>query len=109
MKIPMLHTGHFFVCRTIADAVVSIGTTALVEDTNEDVEHISLRNFRDLNDLDWLKAGVIMVVKEPYLCYDAVQNRMASIRVDSPSDVIFVDETDKGTLERVGAMKWYDK
>ncbi|KAH7699131.1 TPR and SET domain containing protein [Aphelenchoides avenae] len=107
LQIPMLHTGRFLVCRTIADAVVAIGTTALVEDTTGDVEHISLHNFRNLNDLEWLKAGVIMVIKEPYLCYDMSQNRMASIRIDSPSDVIFVDDTEKDMLEAVDAMNWY--
>lgn len=47
-----------------------------------------------------------MIIKEPYLRYES-QAQEASLRVDSPSDVIFVDSTDQEFLRRLGAQKWW--
>ena len=83
-----------------------IGTTVLVEDLNGDVEELGLYNFRLALDRDgsWIAPGTILVIKEPYLKYGISS---VFIRVDSPSDVIFIHETDEKTLEEVGAIKWY--
>lgn len=45
-----------------------------------------------------------MVIKEPYLRYGS-QCLEASLRVDSPSDVIFVDSTDLDLMTKIGAKK----
>jgi hypothetical protein len=45
-----------------------------------------------------------MIVKEPYLRYSLGQK--VSLRVDSPSDVLFVDPTDLDFLTKIEAEKW---
>ena len=110
MKIPFVHSGQFLVCRTITKAVMQsdTGTMVLVEDVSGDVEEVGLFNFRrSLNDGgSWLPIGTIMLIKEPYLKNEAAMLGYSYIRVDSPSDVIFVNETDVKILESVRAKKW---
>ncbi|KAH7664938.1 hypothetical protein AAVH_43304, partial [Aphelenchoides avenae] len=73
---------------------------------NGDIERITIYNFWEPNELEWLPANTMMIVKEPYLHYSS-HTGVPSLRVDSPSDIIFVDETDKSLLEFAGAIKWY--
>ncbi|KAH7718142.1 tpr domain protein [Aphelenchoides avenae] len=102
----MLHTDRFLACRTIVDGIVAIGTSCLVEDLNGDIERITIYNVRDPNQLEWLHANTTLILKEPYLHYSS-HTGVPSLRVDFPSDIIFVDETDKALLEFAGAIKWY--
>ena len=106
-----VYNGRFLACRTITDGVMhrETGTMALVEDLSGDVEEVGLFNFRrSLNDGGkWLTNGTIMLIKEPYLTEEKAMLGNSYIRVDSPSDVIFIDETDLKSLETVGAQKWY--
>ncbi|KAH7718118.1 hypothetical protein AAVH_14444, partial [Aphelenchoides avenae] len=75
----------------------AIGTSCLAEDLQCDVERITIYKFRDPNELEWLHAYPMTIVKEPYLHYSS-HTVVPSLRVDSPSDVIFFDETDKAML-----------
>lgn len=106
MEVPKIHLGKFLVCRTLSKGMATIGTTVLVEDLNGDVEELGLYNFRPALDRDgsWIAPGTILAIKEPYLKYGISS---VFIRVDSPSDVIFIHETDEKTLDEVGAIKWY--
>ena len=106
MEVPKIHLGKFLVCRTISKGKTTVGTTILVEDLNGDVEELGLYNFRPVLDRDgsWIAPGTILAIKEPYLKYGILN---VFIRIDSPSDVLFVQETDEKSLEEVGAMKWY--
>ena len=107
-----VYGGHFLACRTITDGVIhrETGTMALVEDLSGDVKEVGLFNFRrSLNDGGkWLANGTIMLIKEPYVTEEKAMLGNSYIRVDSPSDVIFIDETDLKSLESVGAKKWYE-
>ena len=72
------------------------GTSALVEDLNGDVQEIVVYNSNvnfteDSN--KFLPQGSILIIKEPNIYYTA-QNTW-KIRVDSPTDIIFVDEADE--------------
>ena len=79
----------------------------LVEDLKGDVEELGLYNFRPALDRDgsWIAPGTILAIKEPYLKYGMMN--VLFIRVDSPSDVLFIHETDEKSLWEVGAIKWY--
>uniref|UniRef100_A0AC35F2E6 SET domain-containing protein n=1 Tax=Panagrolaimus sp. PS1159 TaxID=55785 RepID=A0AC35F2E6_9BILA len=90
MKVPRIHIGRYLVCQVIGD-----------------VEEVEFYNFcYNLDDLDWLMPGTIFVVKEPRLRYCSY-NKSVSMRIDSPSDVIFVDCTDYELLEKIGAKKMF--
>src|SRR5690348_5615894 len=99
MMLPKVHEGNYLVCHTLREATTFMGPTVPVEDLNGEVELLSLYNFRtDVSDASWLPIGTIMVIKEPYLKKGSQSNDII-VRVDSPSDVIFVGETDKKMLE----------
>lgn len=106
MQIPKVHTGSYIICRTVSDAYTQVGTSSIVEDLSGDVDQVTLYNCRADFESSWLPVGTIMVIKEPSLKYDSYGVGPA-IRVDSPSDVIFVDHEDRSTLEALGADKWY--
>uniref|UniRef100_A0A915DCI8 SET domain-containing protein n=1 Tax=Ditylenchus dipsaci TaxID=166011 RepID=A0A915DCI8_9BILA len=107
MKVPLVHRECYLVCRVISDAIVEVGTSVLIEDLRDDVEELILFNFQyDLTNTTWLSKGTIMLVKEPYLKYSGGESGL-QIRVDSPSDVIFIDEADELRLQAYGASKWY--
>lgn len=106
MELPKIHAGRYVVCRTVSEAYTFVGTSTLVEDLNGNVEQVSLYNFRPHFDDGWLSMGTILVIKEPFLKYGSFGEDV-SIRVDSPSDVTFVDETDRLTLESFGAQAWH--
>ena len=86
-----------------------VGTIVLVEDLVGDVEEVGLYNFRPNldGDANWIASGTILVIKEPTLKYGLTLTN-AFIRVDSPSDVVFVQETDEEVLKEIGAIKWYN-
>jgi hypothetical protein len=70
------------------------------------VEWLSVYNYTyDVNDISWISPGTILVIKEPYLRFGSA-DLSASLRVDSPSNLILVDPTDLDFLEKIEAKKW---
>uniref|UniRef100_A0A915CRW4 SET domain-containing protein n=1 Tax=Ditylenchus dipsaci TaxID=166011 RepID=A0A915CRW4_9BILA len=107
MKVPMVHTGCYLLCRTIVPPDCTFGIMTLIEDLSGDIEKLSLYNFRlDMNDSKWLPRGTIMLIKEPWLRYGMIGEDVM-IQVDSPSDVVFLDKTDRKMLEFYNALKWH--
>uniref|UniRef100_A0A915D4V8 Uncharacterized protein n=1 Tax=Ditylenchus dipsaci TaxID=166011 RepID=A0A915D4V8_9BILA len=110
MKVSVVHKGCYLLCRTITEAFVTVATCSLIEDLREDVERIFLYNFRcDLTDSKWLPEGTIMAIKEPFLEFATSDKGQVMLRVDSPSDIVFIDKNDENTLKNVGALKWFKK
>uniref|UniRef100_A0A914Z667 SET domain-containing protein n=1 Tax=Panagrolaimus superbus TaxID=310955 RepID=A0A914Z667_9BILA len=117
MKVPMIHEGKYLVCQVkgkpysvigLATPSPYFGVHTLIEDLNGDIEELAMYNFRHkVDDVNWLPLGTILIIKEPWLRYGS-QSKTASLRVDSPSDVIFVDPIDNEVLEKIGATKWHD-
>uniref|UniRef100_A0A915D845 Uncharacterized protein n=3 Tax=Ditylenchus dipsaci TaxID=166011 RepID=A0A915D845_9BILA len=109
MKVPMVHTGKYLACRIISEAYILVATAFLIEDLNGEVEIVSLYNFQLNigNSCSWLPPGTIMFIKEPYLKFGSI-GRDLIIRVDSPSDVVFVDESDQQRLQWANALQWYN-
>ena len=113
MQVPQIHFGKLLAGRTLTDGFNSdglFGTTVLFEDLNGDVEEITFyfsnRRIMANNKTTWIPQSTIFVVSEPFLKYSLRGN--VFVRVDSPSAVQFICETDQQRLEAVGAMKWYD-
>ena len=112
MQVPQIHFGKFLAGRTLNDGINShsdglFGTTVLFEDLNGDVEEITFYFFNHRimrNKANWIPQSTIFVVSEPFLKYGLQGN--VFVRVDSPSAVQFICETDQQRLEAVGAMKW---
>ena len=113
MKVPETNFGKFLAGRTLNDGINSdglIGTTVLFEDLNDNIEEITFYFFNRRimrNKANWIPQSTIFVVSEPFLKYGLQGN--VFVRVDSPSAVEFICETDQQRLESVGAMKWYFK
>lgn len=107
MQLPMVHEGRYLACRSVAIAIVEVGTSICIEDVNDDVEGLTLYNFQlDLYNDTWLPVGTIMLIKEPHLIYGPRPTNVM-ICVNSPSDVVFVDETDEELLKWAKAEKWH--
>uniref|UniRef100_A0A914Q6Q3 SET domain-containing protein n=1 Tax=Panagrolaimus davidi TaxID=227884 RepID=A0A914Q6Q3_9BILA len=72
-----------------------------------DVEEVIAYNFLyEFYNLDWMSSETLMIIKEPWLRYTS-QSKILSLRVDSPSDIIFVDLADKEFLNKIAAKKWF--
>uniref|UniRef100_A0A914PDR8 Uncharacterized protein n=1 Tax=Panagrolaimus davidi TaxID=227884 RepID=A0A914PDR8_9BILA len=121
MKVPMIHTGRYLVCQCICkplpimgvgtsvngDKYFTSGISMLIQDTNGDVEEVSIFNYLyEFANVEWMTSETIMIIKEPWLLYTS-QGKIPSIKVDSPSDIIFVDSADERFLDKIGAKKWY--
>jgi tetratricopeptide (TPR) repeat protein len=108
MMVPNVHCGRYLLCRTVAPSIIIIGVTAYVEDLNGDIEELSLYHFQQslIDDPNtWLPSGTILIIKEPYLKFGS-QNQSVSLRCDSPSDIIFVDECNEKLLK---GTNWFQK
>uniref|UniRef100_A0AC34FAR2 SET domain-containing protein n=1 Tax=Panagrolaimus sp. ES5 TaxID=591445 RepID=A0AC34FAR2_9BILA len=107
MKVPMVHVGRYLVCQVAGMPYPIVGVNVLIQDLNGDVEEAAIYNFRyKLDNLHWISPGTVMVIKEPWLRYGS-QSKTPSLRIDSPTDVIFVDPTDYNFLNKIGAKKLY--
>uniref|UniRef100_A0AC35GI33 Tetratricopeptide repeat protein n=1 Tax=Panagrolaimus sp. PS1159 TaxID=55785 RepID=A0AC35GI33_9BILA len=115
MKVPMIHRGKYLVCKVagkpcsilgIAKPFPLIGVKILIQDLNGDVEEASIFNFPLKPDEKWLCLGTILFIKEPWLQYIS-ESKTPFIRIEFPSDVIFVDPADEEFLIKIGAEKWY--
>jgi hypothetical protein len=121
MKVPMIHTGRYLVCQCICKPlpILGIGTSVngekyftsgismLIQDITGDVEEVSIFNYLyEFANVEWITSETIMIIKEPCLLYTS-QGKIPSIKVDSPSDIIFVDSADEKFLDKIGANKWF--
>ena len=110
MQVPQISFGKFLAGRTLSDGINSdglFGTTVLFEDLNADVEEITFYFFNRIimrNKTNWIPESTIFVVSEPFLKFGLQGNIF--VRVDSPSAVEFICETDHKRLKSVGAMQW---
>lgn len=105
MMVPKIHTGSYLLCRTVSVAFTVIGISTIIEDVNGDVEELVLYNLQsnlhdDPNNI--VPIGSILLIKEPYLTFTC-ESMNAVIRCDSPSDVLFIDESD----EILNDLSWF--
>ncbi len=96
MKVPHLHSGRYLLCRTTSQATCMVGIMVIVQDLDGNIEVLEMYNCinnlnMDLN--EYIPEGTILIIKEPFLKYHT-NDRTTLICCTSPSDVLFVDETD---------------
>jgi hypothetical protein len=106
MYVPKVHKGLYLICRTIIPSRVSVGVTTLLQDTRGDVELALFYYFQESfvsDPNEWLPEGTILLIKEPYMKFGSQGACDPMIRVDCPSDVIFLHESD--SLLR--STKWH--
>jgi tetratricopeptide (TPR) repeat protein len=106
MYVPKVHKGLYLICRTIIPPRLISGVTVLLQDTRGDIESASFYYFQEslLSDPnEWLPEGTILLIKEPYMKYQSLGTCDPMIRVDSPSDVIFLHESDN----LLRSTKWH--
>uniref|UniRef100_A0A914P1I9 SET domain-containing protein n=1 Tax=Panagrolaimus davidi TaxID=227884 RepID=A0A914P1I9_9BILA len=107
MYVPMTHFGRYLVCQVIGMPIPDVSVQSLIQDLNGDVEIVEFYTFRyNFGDLNWIMPGTIFAVKEPRLQYQ-INDKTVSMRIDSPSDVIFVDCTDFEFLNKIGAKQMF--
>jgi tetratricopeptide (TPR) repeat protein len=98
MQVNKIHAGRFLLCRTIHDAFYVTGTIVLVQDSDGEVEHLSLYNFSNSYLIDakiLLPRDSILIVKEPYMKNMLSSPKDFHIRVESPTDLIILSDLDK--------------
>ncbi|KAI6171541.1 Isoform A [Aphelenchoides bicaudatus] len=106
MKVPLIHKDRYLVCKVVGKPFSMVGTITIIQDLNGDVETVGIYNYSyDVNDTSWLSIGQILIIKEPYLRFNATDQGIC-LRVDSPTDLVLVDETDIDLLNKIGAEKF---
>jgi tetratricopeptide (TPR) repeat protein len=111
MHVNKIHTGRFLLCRVTHDVFYVSGTMVMIEDTDNQVENLSLYNFSSdylVDPKQLLPKDSILIVKEPYL-----KNMLSSptdfhIRVESPTDLIILSDLDKDEKYAQYLNKWKD-
>jgi hypothetical protein len=78
--------------RTIAEPYVYSSSITIVEDYNGDVARLTVCNIDDSMNDPMFPIGTILAVKQP--CWSAVPSGGYHIRVDHPSDIVFLETTD---------------
>jgi tetratricopeptide (TPR) repeat protein len=97
MYVNKIHTGRFLLCRTIQDPFYVTSMMTLIEDSNDEIENLSLYNFSqdyEINPRLILPKGSILLIKEPYLKNMLSSQEDYHIRVESPTDIIILSELD---------------
>jgi tetratricopeptide (TPR) repeat protein len=91
MLVPMVHRGHYILCRTATPAYVSLAVNVILEDTEGGICFTGLYNCAPMADIEpdeWLPLATVVVVKEPYLKF--LWSGRVMMRVDSPTDLVLL-------------------
>lgn len=96
MHVNKRHEGKYLKCRVVAEPIMMASMNTLVEDEDGQVEILCVYNLSpsytvDAN--DFLPLHTVLIIKEP-LVKLMVQDNNYYIRVESPSDVVFVEDVD---------------
>jgi len=100
MQTHFVNKGRYLLCRVLTRPDRKIGTELLVEDTAGGAIFLALYNFPGLfqatqDTLDaFLPLGQLLVIREPWMKQPAAGAGHSMLRVDSPSDVIFLSGTE---------------
>jgi tetratricopeptide (TPR) repeat protein len=95
MKVNQIHHGYYLECKTLVNPIYVAGMYFVVEDKTGETESVMLYNFNvKLNHVDpsfLIPAGTNLIIKEPFLKLYACGNGEFGIRVESPTDVIIMN------------------
>lgn len=103
MMVNKIHYGRYIVLKTVLDPFYQTCMTLLAEDREGDIEIVTLYDFSrsfSIPTNQLLPPGSILIVKEPYLKFMIANPKDFHIRVDSPSDVIVVNDDRLHSIEK---------
>ncbi|KAH8119843.1 hypothetical protein DFH11DRAFT_11798 [Phellopilus nigrolimitatus] len=96
MLIRKTHNGSYFLCRVISKSMRLVAVSVAVEDPCGDVTKVAIYNYpctfdASVEETDRLfPIGSILAIREPTYKF-AVNGDHPMVRIDSPSDIIFID------------------
>ncbi|GBE79899.1 hypothetical protein BKA93DRAFT_776723 [Sparassis latifolia] len=99
MLVRKTHLGRYLLCRSIALSVRASAVQLAVEDPDGTAYGLSIYNFPTMFDCPpncadvLFPIGVIFAIREPTF-KPAAQGRYPILRVDSPTDIVFMDPQD---------------
>jgi TPR repeat protein len=94
MQVAFAHIGRCLICRTLTKFRDDV--LAVIEDVNGDAQIISLQYMLNEYPTDASDIGTVLLVKEPSVKY--YHNSVSFIDVESPSDVVVVDDSNSELL-----------
>lgn len=95
MYVNKHHIGKYLLCRTIVEPFYMTAMSLLVEDEDGKIENLSIYNYSTSYDIppsDLLPLNTVMIIKEPYLKIMIHDNNNYFIRVESPTDIVILDD-----------------
>jgi hypothetical protein len=105
MKVNKIHYGYYLKCKTIVEPFYIAGMNLLIEDKNGNIENLILYNYSlrsyqiDPNNL--IPQGTKLLIKEPFLKLFASAEKEFGIRVDSPTDILIINDEAKKSLDKI--------
>lgn len=95
MMVNQVHKGKYLLCRIVGEPFYLTAISMLVEDEDGQIENVSVYNYTtsyDVDPCDVLPMNTVLMIKEPYLKIMISNNSDFYIRVESPSDIVVLDD-----------------
>lgn len=95
MLVNQVHHGSYLLCRTVGDPFYMTAMSILVEDENGEIENVSIYNYTtsyEISPYEFSPPNTVIKIKEPYLKIMISNNDDYYIRIESPTDIVFVDD-----------------
>lgn len=99
MMLNKVHHGRYFICRAISQTVRLVAVQVAVEDIDGNVAELAFYNCFETSGLDHddifslIPVNQIIIIKEPWFKLGTTGGR-PTVRVDTPSDVMFLSPND---------------
>jgi tetratricopeptide (TPR) repeat protein len=110
MSVNKIHKGKYLLCKVIEEPYYITAMLTIIQDQNDEIENLSSYNFSQNNQLEpniLLPKNSILIIKEPYLKSMLQMPDNYHIRVDSPTDLIILNETDYSEVyDKFNINKW---
>lgn len=102
LQLNEIHRGRYILLQTVEPSFKLTAFRSIVKDTSNEIERIALYNFTSSDSFHHdasyaLPVSTTLAVKEPY--YKLAQDGYPLIRVDSPSDVVFLTNNDPVVIQ----------
>ena len=92
MYVNKVHNGRYLLCRIVAKPFYLTGISMIVEDTNGEIENVTVYDYTtsyDIEPSDVFPIGSTIIIKEPFMKTMISDHNNYYIRVESPSDIVF--------------------
>lgn len=93
LRVQARDQNEFVILYTITDPYVYSSTVTIVEDESRNAARLTVCNLEDSMLDPIIPKGSVLVVKQP--CWSRLPERGYHVRVDHPSDLVVLDQSDK--------------